>query len=319
MFSAVHGNVPAVGVTTRAGDAPSIARSGMAGFTRNTEVLIPLSICALASGSSGNAILVRSENTCVLVDSGISARVIEDRLGRLGIAPDSLAGIFITHAHADHYRTAGTMHVRHGIPIYLDPSTEGAIRTRGCRISWRKVRETRPIPESVGDLQVRALDTSHAADGRTVAYRFTHRSRSVAVATDLGMVPQSLLDGLRGVDALLLEANYDAPTIRRKLCDRRFSPSWEYLNWVESERGHLSNDQCAAALREILTGPEARVLLGHVSENHRRPDQNNNHWMTAEDTVRLAFQRAGHRPPHLYRTYRSGIDPGRASDVITLG
>lgn len=299
-------------IVTRGG-APEPSQHGPA------EVHIPLSICALASGSSGNSILVRSENTSVLIDSGISASIIEDRLLRLGIDPASIAGIFITHAHADHYRTAGTLNVRHGIPIYLDPSTEHAIRTRGCRVSWRKVRETRPIPERVGDLDVRALDTSHAADGRTVAYRFTHRNRSVAVATDLGMVPDSLLEGLRGVDALLLEANYDAPTVRRKLSDRRFCTSWDYLQWVESEHGHLSNDQCAAALREILSGPDGHVLLGHVSENHRRPDQNNNHWLTAEDTVRLAFGRAGHRSPHLHRTYRSGIDPGRTSDVITFG
>jgi phosphoribosyl 1,2-cyclic phosphodiesterase len=283
------------------------------------EVRIPLSICALASGSSGNSILVRSDRTSVLVDAGIGSRTIEDRLTRLGVDPASIAGIFITHAHADHYRTAGTMHARHGIPIYLDPSTESAVRARGRRASWRRVRETAPIPGQVGDLEVRALDTSHAADGRTVAYRFTHRGRSVAVATDLGMVPASLIEGLRGVDGLLLEANYDAPTVRRKLCDRRFGSSWDYLQWVESERGHLSNDQCASALREILSGPEAHVLLGHLSENHRRADQNNNHWMTAEDTVRLAFRRAGHRPPHLHRTYRSGADPGRASDLISFG
>ncbi|MCA9727346.1 MAG: MBL fold metallo-hydrolase [Candidatus Eisenbacteria bacterium] len=285
---------------------------------KSWEALIPLSICALASGSSGNAVLVRTDRTAVLVDAGLSARVIEERLVHQGLAPHALAGIFITHAHADHYRTAGTLHARHGIPLFLDPTTESAIRKRGRRIAWRRVRETRPIPDEVGDLEVRALDTSHAAEGRTVAYRFTHGKSSVAVATDLGTVPETLAAGLRGVDALLLEANYDAATVRRKLHDRRFATSWSYLEWVESDRGHLSNDQCAAALLEILPGPEAQVLLGHVSENHRRADQDNNHWMTAEDTVRLAFARAGLRPPQLHRTFRTGHDPGRASVAITV-
>jgi phosphoribosyl 1,2-cyclic phosphodiesterase len=152
----------------------------------------------------------------------------------------------ITHAHVDHYRSAGTLHAKYGIPVYVDPSTARALAYRGQRTSWRRIREFHPIPQRIGDIAVRALDTSHGFpdhDGRTVAYLLESHRRKVGVVTDLGIPSDEMLAALRGVDAIVLEANYDEAVIRRKLSDRSFAMDWHYLSWVLSDQGHLSNHQ----------------------------------------------------------------------------
>lgn len=278
-------------------------------------------ICSLASGSSGNATYVATDKTAILVDCGPSAREVVARLNAIGADPSQLSGILITHAHIDHYKSAGTLHVRYGIPVYVDPSTARALRFRGQRSSWRRVRELKPIPESIGDISVRALDTSHGTpehDGRTVAYLLESRRKKVGVVTDLGAPSSEMITALRGVDAIVLEANYEEATIRRKLEDRSFVSDWHYLNWVLSDTGHLSNHQCGAMLAAILTSRECHVFLGHMSENHADPERDNNDHRRAAATVRRILEKERLPLPHIHRTYRIGLEPVGTSDLVEV-
>ncbi|MBM3287067.1 MAG: MBL fold metallo-hydrolase [Candidatus Eisenbacteria bacterium] len=278
-------------------------------------------ICSLASGSSGNATYIASERTSILVDCGTSAREVEARLASIEVDPAEIDAILITHAHTDHYRCAGTLNARYGIPVHVDPSTARAIRSRDRWTSWKRLRETMPIPDHVGDIEVRALDTSHgfpARDGRTVAYLFKNRGRRVGVVTDLGKPTRGLVAALKGVDAIVLEANYDEEVLRDKLSDPGFAGDWRYLEWVASEMGHLSNSQCAQILSEILDDGSAHVFIGHVSENHHDPRQDNNESEHAMRVIRGLLARDGLPAPHLHRTYRIGRDASKASRVIVV-
>ncbi|MFB3907740.1 MAG: MBL fold metallo-hydrolase [Candidatus Eisenbacteria bacterium] len=279
-------------------------------------------ICSLASGSSGNATLIASETTAVLVDCGLAARQVEARLASLGVDPCRLDGILVTHAHADHYRSAGTMHRRYRIPVHVDPSTAWALALRPDRTSWSRISEPQPIPDRIGDLEIRALDTRHGDprhDGRTVAYRIEHAGWAVAVVTDLGRFDDRLIAALRGVDAIVLEANYDEAIVGRKLSDPRFARDWPYLRWVQSDRGHLSNRQCAEALAEIVRDERAHVLLGHVSENHFDPRRDNNDHRIAFDAVARELARRRLPLPILHRTYRVGRVPAGCGAPIEIG
>lgn len=281
-----------------------------------------LRICALASGSSGNATLVSSASTHVLVDAGAPARLIVERLAGLGVAPTELRGILVTHSHADHYRAVGTLHARFGIPVFVDPSTSRALRRKAARTSWRKVRESQPLPERIGDLGIEALETSHgnpAVDGRTVCFQIHHGSRRVAVVTDLGSFDDALVFRLKGVDALVAEANYEESVIRAKLADFTHAFHWRHLQGAMGARGHLSNGQCADLLDAILPGPWAHVLLGHLSENHLDRSLDNNDFETARRTVEERFSARGSVPPHIHRTYRTGPAPSAASAWIEVG
>lgn len=293
---------------------------------------MPLRICSLASGSSGNATWISSGPTSVLVDCGPPAREVEARLAAIGTHPSALSGILITHAHTDHYKSAGTLHARYGVPIYIDPATARAARRRGQQTSWKRVRETAPIPDRIGDLEITPLDTQHGFppdEGRTLAFVLQRGRKRVAVATDLGIVTDELLQGLRGVDAILIEANHDRAMIEAKLASRLYEADRIYLTWVLGEYGHLSNQQCAEALESLIVRPGTHVLLGHLSINHHGPslsrgerNRDNNSHELAETTVRRHLEAKGVPMPHLHRTYRIrnegtawGPGPGPIIDV----
>lgn len=280
-----------------------------------------LKICSLASGSSGNATFVSSGCTSLLVDCGASAREVTARLASIGSHPSQLDGILISHAHSDHYRAAGTLHARFGLPVYVDPMTARVLIRRGRSTSWKRIRETRPIPDRIGDIEVLALDTSHGFppdEGRTVAYVLSRGSSSVGVVTDLGMMSEELIQALRRVDALILEANYDEGVIRRKLADPRFTMDWPYLSWVLSHLGHLSNRQCAEALACLLGDRPMHVYLGHLSENHNDPRRDNNSHEAAFSEVRRVLAREGIPEPYLHRTNRIGREQWGPSLVIEV-
>ncbi|MEZ4651707.1 MAG: MBL fold metallo-hydrolase [Candidatus Eisenbacteria bacterium] len=278
-----------------------------------------LQICALASGSSGNATVVSSGTTHLLVDAGASAQLIVDRLAELELVPTDLSGILVTHSHGDHYRSVGTLHARYGVPVFVDPSTASALRRKARRTSWKRVTETAPLPEVVGDIEVEALDTSHGdprRDGRTVCFQFRHGGRRAAVVTDLGTYDETLVRRLKGVDTLLLEANYEEAVVRRKLSDGAHSFHWRHLRTALGPTGHLSNTQCGNLLYEILAGPWTRVLLGHLSENHPDRELDNNDFETARRVVEDVFTKRGSAPPTIHRTWRTGREPGRRSDLV---
>jgi phosphoribosyl 1,2-cyclic phosphodiesterase len=287
-----------------------------------------LKICPLASGSSGNATYISTGKTSILVDCGTTRRDLVTLLAAIEVRPDTLDGILITHAHRDHYRSAGTIHAQFRVPVFVDPATAWAAYRRGGGSSWPRLREPKPIPEAIGDLGIRVFDTQHGIshhgytpagrlqdEGRTVGFVLEQGRRRVAVATDLGKPTPEVLEALRGADAMVIEANYDDRTIAEKLSGERgdFRAYHEYLEWVRSDWGHLSNRQCGEALAAVLTRKGCHVYLGHMSVPHPDPRMDNNTFEEAERTVTAILREAGAPTPHLHRTWRL-LAPGKGAD-----
>ena len=163
-------------------------------------------LCSIASGSSGNCIYVGSEDTHLLIDTGISKKKIEEGLAEIGISGEQLSGIFITHEHIDHIQGLGVFSRKYKIPIY---ATEGTLR--GIRAS----KSLGELPEGlfreivadtwldVGDLRIKAFAISHDANEPT-GYRVEHGEKSIAVATDLGIYDDYIVKNLESVQALVL-------------------------------------------------------------------------------------------------------------------
>lgn len=233
-------------------------------------------MCSIASGSSGNCIYVGSDNSHLLIDTGISKKRIEEGLNKLEIKGDELDGILITHEHSDHIKGLGVFSRKYEIPIYATPGTIAGIKESS---SLGKMPEglLHPIkadhPFQLGELDVHPFAISHDANEPS-GYRFEQDGKKIAVATDLGKYDEYTVENLKDLNAVLLESNHDIHMLE-------VGPYPYYLKQrVLGDRGHLSNELSGRLLCDILHNNLRSVLLGHLSKE-------NNYEELAYETVKL--------------------------------
>jgi len=229
-----------------------------------------LEICSLASGSSGNCYLVRSESTAVLIDAGISCRQICLGLKELGLGTEDLAGVLITHEHSDHIKGLRVLAERHRVPVFINEAT-----LRQTDADPSKIRaEVFSSGDSftIGNLNVKSFSVSHdAAD--PVAYSIEKDGAKISVVTDTGVVTERAREAMRRADVLVLESNHDESVLRMG----RYP--WFLKQRILSDKGHLSNEAAANALAEILLEEQEEgrisprtVLLAHLSAENNFPE-----------------------------------------------
>ena len=232
--------------------------------------------CSIASGSSGNCIYVGSENTHVLVDTGISGKKMEAGLNSLDLTGRDLDGILITHEHSDHIKGLGVISRKYGIPIYTTGGTVDAMaRTNALgKIPdeiFHEIKEDESF--EIGDLTVKPFSIPHDA-AQPVGYRLECEGHSVGIATDLGKYNDYIIENLQNLDALLLEANHDIHMLE-------VGPyPYPLKRRVMGDKGHLSNELSGKLLCDILHDDLQYVVLGHLSKE-------NNYEELAYETVRL--------------------------------
>lgn len=230
-----------------------------------------VSITVLASGSRGNSTVIATARTRVLVDCGLSCRETCRRLAAQGIAPESLSAVLITHEHSDHVNGLHVMAKKFNLPVFMTEATHGAWQRQHKDSAGNRVRAERlelfssGKVFSVGDLEVLPFTIPHdAAD--PVGFRFTGEGVRVALATDLGYMPQNVKDQLRGCDGLILESNHDLEMLR-------VGPyPWAVKQRVMSRVGHLSNESLAEFLTTDYDGGATFIILAHLSEQNNLPD-----------------------------------------------
>lgn len=252
-------------------------------------------ITVLGSGSRGNAILVETGSARFLVDAGFSQSRLLEQLGAAGCPPDSLDAVIITHAHRDHYR-AGTVRFCevHGIPLGFCRGAERVLAERAPRLRELKKRGLtwwfdRQRPFSIGTVQLRAFEPPHDAPGGNVGLRFEMSAdgeqRCAVIATDLGAFPEDCLTHFAESDLIILESNHDEDLF----CGCGRPP--DVIERILGDRGHLSNRQCAAAIKKILAssrpGTVRQVALAHLSQECNRGD-------LALREARCAVEASGH-------------------------
>ncbi|MCR5704474.1 MAG: MBL fold metallo-hydrolase [Eubacterium sp.] len=225
-------------------------------------------IAPIASGSSGNCILVEEKGTNILVDAGISKKRIENGLSAYGIAPQDLDGILITHEHLDHVQGLGVFLRKYDVPVYATRKTIEAIFQNGKlgaldeSLFYSVKKESR---FALKNLMVSPIAVNHdAAD--PVCYRFDTEEKSCAVVTDLGVYDSGFVSKLQNLDSVLLEANYDTRMLE-------MGPYPYHLKQrIWGDRGHLSNESCGRLLSDIISERLKNVILGHLSKENNYPD-----------------------------------------------
>lgn len=236
-----------------------------------------LQISVLASGSSGNAIYVESPTTRLLVDSGLSGKKIAELMNQINRDPKDLDAILVTHEHSDHIQGVGVMSRRYDLDIYANDKTWEAMENKIGNIKTEhKFLFDKTEIKTIGDIDILSFGVSHDAIDPQF-YAFQKNNKQFVILTDTGYVSDRMRAALKNADAYLIESNHDVSMLR-------MGPyPWSLKQRILSDKGHLSNDDGALALVDLVGNKTKRVYLGHLSKE-------NNMKQIAKDTFKEILQ-----------------------------
>lgn len=243
-----------------------------------------LGFCSLASGSSGNCYLIKSEDTNLLLDAGISNRAIKNGLESLGVSLKDIHGIFLTHDHIDHIKGIKTLLKNTSCPLYASHGTLEALIKKVSPLPYERLIEVSSgdVIET-GNIEAKAFDLSHDTE-EPISFTFTSNGYKACVVTDTGYVSRDIFENIKDCHILALEANHERNILLYG------SYPYPLKLRILSDVGHLSNEACAHVLTEILkASPEdarPKVFLAHLSKENNTPEQ-------ALITVRNALEENG--------------------------
>jgi phosphoribosyl 1,2-cyclic phosphodiesterase len=224
----------------------------------------PLRAAVLGSGSGGNAVVVESDGFRVLIDAGFSCKELERRMRLLGIAPETISSVLLTHEHEDHVKGVDRFARKHKLPVFLTAGTMlGTVL--GEEVVPRTVRIESGRPFEVGPFAVEAFSIPHDAR-EPVGFVLQDRAgRRLGLAGDIGCRTQLAWGRLADLDCLLLETNHDLEMLRS-------GPyPWALKQRVAGRHGHLSNREAADGLPELLADRLRFVVLYHLSRTNNLP------------------------------------------------
>ncbi len=222
---------------------------------------------SLGSGSEGNALLVESGQTRVLLDCGFGHKEAQRRLARLGVAPESINAIIITHEHSDHIGGAARFCDVYGATLMMTYGTHWAARS-----SYARAYAERPVRcfdsgevFAVGDIEVHPFAVPHDAR-QPVQCVFTDGDVRLGVLTDVGESTLIIEAALSACDALVLEANHD----EAMLANGNYPASLKRR--IAGKHGHLSNFASADILRRIDCSKLTHIVAAHLSKQNNTPE-----------------------------------------------
>ncbi len=222
---------------------------------------------SLSSGSNGNCYYLGNEDSAILIDAGIGWRTIKKRLLENGLLPDSISSILVTHDHIDHIKYLGTIIKNLSIPVYATsllhdklvnhPCTKGMIG--GCKRVIKKEHFFQ-----VNGANIVAFGVPHDAT-ETVGYYINYQGIKLVIITDLGDIPDYVVDYCKDANHLVVESNFDS--------DMLISGNYpaQLKKRIFEGRGHLSNDQCASLLKRAYHQGLSSICLCHLSAQNNTP------------------------------------------------
>lgn len=240
-----------------------------------------IEVIPLFSGSAGNSVYFRCGEEEFLIDAGMSCRAMCTALRQIGSDPKRIRCVFVTHEHTDHIAGLEQLCKRYALPVYVNDLSAKAICSSeqypylsGC------LRILEPgTPKTLYGMEVQAFRTPHDSCG-SVGYRFDGMGDSFSYATDLGYVTRAVARNLFGTRTVMFESNHDLTMLKTG----RYPASLKRR--ILSDRGHLSNDACAAFLPHLAQNGAKRIILGHLSKDNNTP-------ALALETAVRALEQAG--------------------------
>jgi phosphoribosyl 1,2-cyclic phosphodiesterase len=221
-----------------------------------------LFVASLNSGSNGNCYYVSSQESAVIVDTGLSCRETEKRLKRLGRSLKYVQGVFITHEHGDHIHGLPAIAKKFRIPIYISPGTIAQSRMEIDRSLIRGIPSHEPI--TVGDIQVTSFLKSHDARDPH-SFVVSRNGVRVGVFTDIGHACENVIHYFSQCHAVFLESNYD-----EDLLEQGRYP-YHLKQRIRGDKGHLSNKQALDLFVNHRAPYLSHLFLSHLSEDNNHP------------------------------------------------
>lgn len=224
---------------------------------------------SLASGSSGNCYYLGTDTYGILIDAGIGVRTIKKHLKEYGLALERVRAVFVTHDHADHIKSVGTLGEKYGIPVYSTPEIHVGINKNFCMTekltsaSVRYIYKEKPI--QLEDFNITAFEVPH--DGTdNVGYCIEVNGRVFSFLTDLGCITPTAAEYIRKAHHLVIEANYDEEMLK-------MGPYPKYLKErIIGPNGHMCNRDTAEFLAENITERLENIWLCHLSKDNNHPE-----------------------------------------------
>lgn len=225
-----------------------------------------LNFRSLYSGSTGNSLFIESDNTKILVDSGVSLKKLTSALSYSNISLSDINAIIVTHEHSDHVQSLGMVSSKYNIPVYANEKTWDAMPKQKERISDTNQKFFKSYEKfEIGDLIIDPFSIPHdAAD--PCGFNIINNNEKISIATDIGHMTKSIVNKLDGSSFILLESNYDPEILK----------SGKYPYYLKTRilgpNGHLPNEMAGKTIAYLLKGSLKEVMLGHLSKENNFPE-----------------------------------------------
>ena len=237
-------------------------------------------VVSICSSSKANCTYIESGGKGFLVDIGCSYKMLCDGLALAGRDVSYISAVFITHEHSDHIAGMPMLTKKLNVPVYASAGTSEMILSKGKIAPGARLLTVDELGSAPVNVTVNAFHTPHDS-AESMDYTFTDSENKIAICTDLGKVTPEVRENLTGCRFVLLESNYDPEMLTRNL-----NYPYELRRRIASDRGHLSNGDSAAFIRELVSSGTVNILLGHLSQNNNTPE-------IALSTVGKVMQAAG--------------------------
>lgn len=258
-----------------------------------------MKVTVLGSGSTGNAVLISTEKTRVLVDAGMSAKQLLERIAAVGEDSAKLDGVLITHEHSDHAGGLRVLLKSVNCPVFISEATEDSYygTRKGIQNGESEATKRRDVLKNrtetiesskefrIGDIDFEPFSVPHdAADN----FGFVAKKEGVRIATlmDFGHITTLIKEKLRGCDAIVVESNHSRDML--KTCPIY---SWDLKQRILSRTGHLSNEDLSEWLTNDFDGAAREIVLAHLSQRANEPH-----------LARLMAETALQMRPNFFRT-----------------
>ncbi|MFA6865889.1 MAG: MBL fold metallo-hydrolase [Clostridia bacterium] len=238
-----------------------------------------LQLTSFGSGSKGNCVLISNGKNNILIDAGLSPNVINKCLTQFSLTLYDIDGLLITHEHNDHIKSLGVL--SQYIPVYSHPDTL-AVAGHKVEIPLKQRMEIEPKTFGIGTLDITPFKTCHDA-AFPYGYVIKDCDSSIAFLTDTGFVSKGAMSVISGCDMAFIESNHDKTMLMQG----------EYPQFLKqrilSDKGHLSNEECALTVSKLIENGTQKIMLAHLSEKNNLPELA--FWTTAKYLQKLGIDK----------------------------